>query len=48
MMTNPVTISSKMLMIQMNITIITCFMYKDIIYASCNKGMPNYNVETLE
>ena len=48
MITNPVTISSKMLMIQMSITIITCFMYKDIINASCNKGMPNHNVETLD
>jgi len=48
MITNPVTISSKMLMIQMSITIITCFMYKDIINASCNKGMPNYNVEILD
>ena len=48
MITNPVTISSKMLTIQMSITIITCFMYKDIINASCNEGMPNYNVETLD
>ena len=48
MITNPVMISSKMLMIQMSITIITCFMYKDIINASCNKGMPNYNVEILD
>jgi len=48
MITNPVTISSKMLTIQMSITIITCFMYKDIINASCNKGMPNYNVEILD
>ncbi len=48
MITNPVTISSKMLMIQMSIAIITCFMYKDIINASCNKGMPNYNVEILD
>jgi hypothetical protein len=23
-------------------------MYKDIINASCNKGMPNYNVEILD
>ena len=37
-----------MLTIQMSITIITCFMYKDIINASCNKGMPNHNVETLD
>ncbi len=48
MITNPVTISSMMLMIQMSITIITCFMYKDIINASCNKGMPNHNVEILD
>jgi hypothetical protein len=48
MITNPVTISSKMLTIQMSITIITCFIYKDIINASCNKRMPNYNVETLD
>ena len=47
MITDPVTISSMMLIIKVSISIITCFMYKDIINASCNMGMPNYNDEHM-
>ncbi len=47
MITDPVTISSMVLIIKVSISIITCFMCKDIINASCNMGMPNYNDEHM-
>ena len=40
MIYNPVTISSKMLIIRVSIIITTCFMYIGIINASCIWGCP--------
>ena len=46
MINNPVTISSKMLIIMMGITIITWFMYIGIMNASCNWGCSITNDDT--